>query len=221
MVLQDSPTRQDAPQPLDLIIKVPARDIKVYSTAEVRRLLAVALPMTKLTILLGLNCGMTSRDISDLHPQQVDLGAATITRKRSKTADCESVPVVRYSLWPEVVRLLRIHRADDADHWLTTNNGHALNPCELHGDTLRRRDAVAKNFGVAQRAAGIDGSFKLLRKTGATLLASHPEYQLITHLYLGHSPRGIQERHYSRPPQQILDDGLAWLGDQFLSDTPT
>ena len=205
----------------DLVIKVPAKSVKVYSVEEVRALLAAAPPMTKLAILLALNTGMTSRDISDLHPKQVDLGAATITRKRSKTADCASVPVVCYSLWPEVVRLLRIHRADDAEHWLLNANGNPLNPCELHGDTLRRRDAVAKNFTRAQQAAGVGGTFKLLRKTSATLLAGHPEYQLITHLYLGHSPRGIQERHYTRPPQQILADGLAWLAGQFGLAAPT
>jgi len=61
------------------------------------------------TLLLcwALNCGMTSKDISDLHPAQVDLDRGTITRKRSKTHEWANVPVVQYRLWAETIRLLR------------------------------------------------------------------------------------------------------------------
>lgn len=206
----------------DLVIKVPARKIPVFSVPEVRQLLATANDTTKLYILLALNIGATEKDISDLAPQQVDLDEGTITRKRSKTRDCENVPVVQYHLWDETARLLRIHKSGDPDRFLLTENDTTLAPCELLDDgRIRRRDAVARAFRVVRKATGIKHPFKVLRKTGASLLGSHIEYQLITHLFLGHSPRGIGERHYLRPPQQILDDGLRWLGSQFLPTTPT
>ena len=205
-----------------LSIKVPVKAVKVFSVEEVKQLLGAATTQTRLFILLALNIGATSKDISDLHPKQVRLDEGVIVRKRSKTSGWDNVPMVCYRLWPEVVRLLRIHASGDPERFLLTANNTALVPCELTDDGgTRRRDAVARAFRVVQKATGIEGSFKLLRKTGASLLGSQPDYQLITGLYLGHSPRGIGERHYLRPPEQILADGLAWLGSQFLPTTTT
>ena len=56
--------------------------------------------------------------------------------------------------------------------------------------------------------------FKLLRKTGSSLLVSSPLYRHCDVLYLGHSPKGTAARFYSAPDQQTLDNGLTWLGEQ-------
>ena len=58
-------------------------------------------------------------------------------------------------------------------------------------------------------------SLKLLRKTAATMLESHPVYGRYTSHFLGHSPRSIKDKHYAAPSQELFDEAIAWLGQQF------
>jgi hypothetical protein len=55
---------------------------------------------------------------------------------------------------------------------------------------------------------------KLLRKTAASLLDSHPEFGRYSQLFLGHSPRTIADRHYIKPSQERFDAAVLWLGKQ-------
>lgn len=54
-----------------------------------------------------------------------------------------------------------------------------------------------------------------IRKTGATMIKSHPEYHDLDGVYLAHAPVGMAERHYSATPQERFDAAVRWLGEQF------
>ena len=58
-------------------------------------------------------------------------------------------------------------------------------------------------------------TFKLLRKTSATLLRGHEKYSGLEDLFLGHAPRSMSDRHYASAPNQLLAGALGWLGAQF------
>ena len=111
----------------ELKISKTAPSIVTFDKEEVSRVLNAASDRTKLYILLMLNCGMTQKDIADLHVAEVDSKAGRIIRKRSKTADCDNVPVVNYRLWPETFRLLQAHRSTKSiDLVLLAANGSPL-----------------------------------------------------------------------------------------------
>ena len=38
-------------------------------------------------------------------------------------------------------------------------------------------------------------------------------YTSLKYLYLGHSPKSIADKHYVHPSQNLLDEGLDWLGE--------
>ena len=75
---------------------------------------------------------------------------------------------------------------------------------------------IADGIGKAWSVLHASKSPKYLRKTGASLLGGHRVYNAIARLYLGHSPTGIAEKHYVKPAQELLKEGLAWLRTQIL-----
>ena len=71
-----------------------------------------------------LNTGMTQKDISDLRQQEVDWRRVW-SRRRSKTATHDKVPIVTYQLWKET-RLLRQEQAKDQEFVLTNQKRRPL-----------------------------------------------------------------------------------------------
>ncbi len=65
-----------------------------------------------------LSCGMYQSDLSDLTEDEVDWGAGTITRSRSKTGS----QVVAYKLWPETFELLAEHRHQGCPCWINRDD---------------------------------------------------------------------------------------------------
>lgn len=74
----------------------------LFTPDETRRLMAVADPMLKAAILLGVNGGFGNTDVSALLRAALNLEAARIDFERPKTAVARVVP-----LWPETVDALR------------------------------------------------------------------------------------------------------------------
>lgn len=58
----------------------------VLGAAEVATLLERAGPVLRCCIILGLNCGFTQTDLTNLRPDEVDWHMGIVRRKRSKTA---------------------------------------------------------------------------------------------------------------------------------------
>ncbi|MGZ0173119.1 MAG: hypothetical protein ACKVHE_26600 [Planctomycetales bacterium] len=81
--------------------------------------------------------------------------------------------------------------------------------------TLKKIDNVASAFARLRRKTGIKKSLKYFRKTSATLLKSNKDYRGLDVLFLGHAPATVAERHYTQAPQLLLNEALAWLGQQY------
>ena len=192
-------------------------EIKTLTFDEITALLAASSGQTKLCILLGLNIGMTQRDISDLQQNEVDWHARVIRRKRSKTRKFANVPEVEYSLWSETFDLLKAHRRPDCPQVLANENGGPLLSVSLkENGKLYKVDNVHTNFFRLCRRVGIEGrSFKSLRKTSATLLRGNEKYSGLESLFLGHAARSISDRHYAGIPHELLASAINWLAEQF------
>ena len=173
---------------------------------------------TKLFVLLMLNCGMYQNDIAELHRDEVNWKQGTLTRARSKTRE-RNGPVVTYKLWPETFALLKQQRTAEGDLVLTTEEGNPLVRYWIEDGKMRRYDCIhaawtrlAEKMGLPKMRLGM----KHLRKTSATLLASHPQYKYYAGYFLADSPKGMDQRHYITPSNQEFFAGLDWLRGQIL-----
>jgi integrase len=186
---------------------IPKREIEVFEDQEITRLLSESRDTIRLMVLLALNCGMTQIDISDLSQDEVDWERGRLTRKRSKTADHAHTPMVEYPLWAETFTLLTRLRSSDPVRVLVTKSGKPwVNQRETNVDSIRIE------FEKLKPAL----TFKVLRKTAATMLGSHREYRAYAQYFLGHAPDTVADTHYVRPDQGRFDSAVNWLRDQFL-----
>lgn len=189
--------------------------VKTYTVEQIRELFAAAPEELKLYILLALNCGMTQVDISTLKPESVDWKAGTLTRKRGKTAHFERVPTVTYQLWDITIQLLKKLRSDDPNHLLLSSKGTTLRGEELRNGKLVRRDPIRVAFERLRKSLGQKGDFKSLKKTSASLLRDHSEFNGVEAVFLDHAPKSMSDRHYTTVPTALLARGLDWLEATF------
>ena len=170
-------------------------------------------------------CGWRNIDIATLEQEHVDWDKGTITRKRHKTEKKENTPEVQYKLWPETFALLKKHRNTRAGSQLVlvNENGNSLVPSRIDDDAkkgtvLRKSDAIRNDVYRWEKKKGKLGfTLKQIRAAGATLLESNPEYRHLVPLYLGHSTKTVAEQSYAQYPQDLFDEAIDWLRDQFLS----
>ncbi len=203
-----------------LAIKVnPPSQIITFQPVEIRKLFSVASGWLRLYMLLTLNTSMTQTDMSDLTWSEFDSESGRICRQRSKTRDHHDVPRVSYQLWPETLELLRKHAAaPGGERVLLNRNGKPLVQVTLLPDgRLQKSDAVRSAFSRAAKKADIDTqkSFKNLKKTSATLLYDHPQFNGVKDHFLGHAPQSMAQKHYAAPPQALFDQAIAWLGEHY------
>ena len=58
-------------------------------------------------------------------------------------------------------------------------------------------------------------TFKIFRKSAASELAKHKVYGQFAQFFLGHSPKTIADKHYVRPSDELFDEAIEWLGQQY------
>jgi integrase len=191
-----------------------AQKVETWTEEEVRFVVGKATGRLQLALLLMLNCGMTQKDVSDLRDEEVDWAKGRITRKRSKTKGQANVPVVEYPLWVPTFALLKRYRSGQDRVLLTKSGGAFVRKGHVNGQ-LRGGDSFAENYKYLRVKIGFTKPMKLLRKTAASKLESHETYGRFTSLFLGHAPQAMKDRHYVRPPQNLFDAGVRWLGGQF------
>jgi integrase len=190
--------------------RCPPKKVRTWTVDEFRAAVAAATERTRLYLLLGVNCGMLAKDISDLRPDEVDWENGRLRRRRSKTAHHANVPVVEYPLWPATFALLKKFRSADPTHVLLTEDKTVL---------VRpgRGDAVFAAYRrLRQTLPSFKGTPKQVRSFAASLLESSEEHARFSSLFLGHSPRGVKDQHYvdSRKGQALFDQAVLWLGRQ-------
>jgi integrase len=189
------------------------KPVKTWTADEVRYVIDKATGKLKLALLLMLNCGMTQGDCSNLRDDEVDWHAGRVIRKRSKTAKHSGVPTVDYPLWPRTFALLKQYRSG-TDRVLLTETGKPFVRKLLVDGKTSATDVFASNYDVLKKKIGFKKPLKLLRKTSASLLESHPTYGRLVGLFLGHAPATMREKHYAAPPQALFDEAVKWLGEQ-------
>lgn len=188
-----------------------AKTIKTWTVAEIQNVIGEAPGKLQLALLLMANCGMTQQDASDLLDIEVDWTAGRIIRKRSKTKYNENVPTVNYKLWPLTWELLQNHRSG-MERVLLTESGKPYVRSEMVAGKLVKADGFTSSYAHLKRRLEFTKPMKLLRKTSATLLESHPVYGRFVQHFLGHSPRGVTSKHYAAPSQLLFDEAIQWLG---------
>ena len=184
---------------------------ETFSLAEVTVLLRESSGPTRLYILLGLNCGMTQKDISDLLQVDVSWKNGTITRKRSKTHKHVGVPTVTYRLWPETLELLRQFRSESEVVLLNRNGKRLVEEHLTEAGSYRKTDNIKNAYERVLHKVSFSKPFKLLRKTSATLINADARSRGLDQLFLGHAPATIAEKHYTATSSAALDDALACL----------
>jgi integrase len=192
--------------------EVKARKIKTHSPAEVKRVLAALKSRLKLYALLGLNCGMTNVDISQLTKEMVDLDRGRLVRRRVKTGEHANVPTVDYKLWPETLELLKHHQSCHPELFLTSMSGTPLWECRFEGEEVRRKDMIVQQW----RRAKVALPLKAFRSIAATILESHEAYGRYVAHFLGHSPKSMADKHYAAPSQELFDKIMGWLHEQLF-----
>jgi hypothetical protein len=205
-------------QSREFSFKVGAKAIETWTVEEFQMVLAKATGQLPLHLLLMANCGMVQQDISDLLDAEVvwnaDGTADRIIRKRSKTSDHKTVPVVNYKLWPTTAALMKRWRSGQAQV-LRTKSGGPWKRMDMIDGRLVKCDNIARIYdSQTPKLNGFKKPLKCIRKMGVTILESHDIYHRFGKLYLGHAPDSIKDRHYADVPKDEFDKALAWLGQQ-------
>jgi hypothetical protein len=209
-----------------LVISKPKPSKVTFEKDEITTLLKDATDRMKLYILLSLNCSMTQKDIGDLLVSEVRWNEGRIIRKRSKTQDEENVPEVNYKLWPKTFQLLKQERAKEGNERVLLNNrgGHLWSEGTGDNGKYAKRDSIRLAFGRLLKKTKLSKSFKSLKKKSASLLKNNVMYSGLTGLFLGHAPRSVADKHYAETPQELLDEAVTWLGQEYglvkRSDAP-
>lgn len=170
-------------------------------------------------ILLGLNCGYTSIDIAHLSNEVIDYSEGVIDTVRSKTKQFNNRQ--RHRLWPITIQTIKQCQIDKIANTngllFVSSKGMPLVHNTVVNDTIRRTDSVFQSWRYHINKLGFKYAFKLLRKTGASIIETkltESDSKYLTSLYLAHSERGIK-RYYTDRDYTALDDTLIRLGEYF------
>jgi integrase len=188
--------------------------VRTWTVEEFKQVFSKATGQMRLHLLLMANCGMLQTDISDLLDTEVDWEQGRLIRRRSKTRDVGDVPVVNYKLWPLTFELLKEYRSG-GEAVLLTEGGRRWVDKRLAEGRLVKADNVASCYAWLKKRAKFDKPLKQVRKTSASLIESHREYGRYKDHFLGHSPRGMANRHYAAPSVELFDEIVKWLGKQY------
>lgn len=164
----------------------------VFDAETIRRILDAANGWMKTAVLLGINCGLYSKDISNLKPEH--LKGEFLEDHRSKTGTFR-----RCWLWPETRESITENRApDDNEHGrlLLSTRGGLIH---TRGERTKT-DLVASNWRHIKRAIKLKGDavgFKNLRHTFATE-ASQLGDDVAVKLAMGHLDDSITDNYRHR-----------------------
>jgi integrase len=187
---------------------------KVFTTDEIRRLLAAAGPSMRAMILLGINCGFGNGDCANLPLTALDLGGGWVDYPRPKTGIPRRCP-----LWPETVEALRDvlskrHRPKNEEHaglLFITKYGLSWGK-----DTTD--NPVTKETAKLLRSLHINGrkglGFYTLRHTFRTVADESKDQVAVDHV-MGHAREDMasiyRERISDARLKAVSDHVRAWL----------
>ena len=215
--IQNLPRTLD-PRCKDLVIGKSTSKIQVFTKEEVGVLLAKATNRVKLYVLLMLNIGATQKDIADLLVSEVDWEKGADHQEKiqderlRERADSELLVVARVAQVAPTRACGRLPRSSPAQCQWEPHLVGSNRP----GREVRRSATTSKAaFDRLRTTTKIDKPLKSLKKSSASLLRNNKDFSGLESLFLGHAPRGMSDKHYSAVPQDLLDQAIAWLGEQF------
>ena len=198
--------------------------VRVFTPDELHDLYAYASPLLRAALLLGLNCGFTTADLSSLSHEHIvtDGEVVTAVKPRTKTGVGG-----QWVLWPETIAALRVVQCpprDGKDLIFRTKTGQPL--CHVTQAGLRA-DALVLAWRRLLRRTRADGTdllapdrrlpFKCLRKTGATMIRDVAGLDL-AQTYLAHRGSSVAERHYLAPSTTTLADALSGFRTRLMQN---
>ncbi|MFZ2874985.1 MAG: hypothetical protein WAZ94_10955 [Phycisphaerales bacterium] len=198
-------------------MEVVSGEVATFSIEELSALWKEASNKVRLFMLLGLNCGFTSSEVSNLRTFEVffDAEEPFVHRFRDKTG-----VEARWCLWPETILLLRTLKAAENGErrWLLTDYGNPL----VEVTPRTRRDAVEQAWKALLQRIDPDRrlGFRFLRKTGADAIKRLGTLEE-SEMYLAHAEPGINKAYANRNWGRMweclrqLRLQLPFLGDEF------
>ena len=155
----------------------------------------------RLYALLALNCSMNNIDMAQLTHGQINWSRSSLTRKRVKTEGHENVPVVRYKLWPETVRLLKQEMTAGGDDQLVLRDA-AGGPLYIaqakEGGKVHHYDKIKSSWrDYFGRSKAKEFTLRDFRYFGADLLEKS-RHESLREAFLGHSPKSVESVFYKR-----------------------
>lgn len=186
--------------------KIKHRDIRRHAPEKVKKTVE-SLPWPyNLWALLGLNCGMTERDLGMTEWRQINQKQWTLTRRRGKLEDNPKAPTVTYKLWPETIAELKRlpHRSGLL---FITSTGQPYYETKF-GDNNEAsiKDLFSTYWRRIEPKPDIAlGSF---RSIGATGLKSDKLFAQYKDYFLANVPSGIADRHYSAESDEPFFEAL-------------
>lgn len=169
-------------------------EVKTFRYTDLDRLFRSATSRERLFMVLGLNCGFTSGEVSSLRTFEVffDNERPYIHKRRSKTG-----VEARWLLWPETAALLRKHKAPaNRDlRWLLTEDANSL----VEVNAKCRRDSIDQHWKqlIARAQIGDWMGFRFLRKTGANAIKRLGGLEE-SEMYLAHQETGLNKAYANR-----------------------
>lgn len=169
-------------------------EITHFTNDELALIWRYASQRERLYLLLGLNCGFTSNEVSELRTYETCLGGdePLVHRLRPKTG-----VEAKWSLWPESTSLLiREQAPDNPDRRvLLTSRGNAL----VSVTKTWRRDAIKQVWSPLVNK--IDGvrplGFRFLRKTAADAMKRIGGLE-VSEMFLAHREPGLNKAYANR-----------------------
>lgn len=164
-------------------------------------------------IALGLNCAFGSMELATLKRSEIRLGAHPhIARHRQK-----SNVYAKWALWPETVELLKAHAEKVGELAFVSESGQPLVVEALDG----RTDSINKPWARLAKRSGVNGTFKLLRKTAAWMTKQAADLEtsemMLSHTEGATTGAGKMNRHYAGRDWHRLSEALRVVRDQLLA----
>jgi integrase len=169
------------PSKRQMRIEKSEKSAKLFTAAEIRKLLDTATEPLRTMILLGINCGLGNADCGRLEAKHVDLQKGWLHFPRPKTGLNR-----RASLWPETVSALKQFHVE-AGLIFRTKYGESWTKEDL------KDNPVAKEFRKVAKAANMHRKgvgFYALRHTFETVGGASLDQVAVDHI-MGHEPSHI------------------------------
>ena len=86
---------------------------------------------------------------------------------------------------------------------------------------FKKTDNIKNAFDRLKTKLDIAKPLKSFKKSSASRLRDSDRFNGLEDLFLGHAPQKMSGRHYTTPPQGLLDAAICWLAEQYGLEPPS